>query len=151
MDNETESAIGIKFAEYFQSPLLDDIYEARTDGLFGTLLKDFRNEIGQTDDIKEEMRNIIMQISDKKIQNQLLEKLQILSESYQNEEGYLISEYYKFGLTDNLQLSLEIGYRSSILKRIQEKVMIVKIKFQMLLKNYDLKKVLKKYWKNTKK
>ena len=99
------------FAKYFECEFLDDVYEARTDGMGRTILKNFENEEGDSSKIKEEMAEIIEKIPNEEIKKQLSKKLEQLEDSFVNEEEYLCREYYKFGVTDNLQYTLAQNYR----------------------------------------
>ena len=102
---------GMLFAKYFECEFLDDVYEARTDGMGRTILKNFENEEGDSSKIKEEMAEIIEKIPNEEIKKQLSKKLEQLEDSFVNEEEYLCREYYKFGVTDNLQYTLAQNYR----------------------------------------
>lgn len=143
--------LAMKLIDYFQSPLLDDIYETRTNGILGILLKEFKNEEGECSDIQKEMEDIIKEVPNEKVREQLLTKLEKLEQSWLNEENYLVKEYYKFGLTDSLQWALETGYRNSILKRGGEIISILKMKIKVILEKNNIKKTLKHFWKNLKK
>lgn len=97
--------------DFFRSPILDKIYEARCNEFETRILrKDEENsKFHRSALIEEQLTNLIKEtVTDEEIRNKILEKLNEYELAVSNITDLWNKEYYKLGIIDSEKIKQEI-------------------------------------------
>ena len=92
--------------EMFQNPILDDLFDVRSDGLTSLTLQ--KNNINSSQEISK-LKNIIENsIAETNIKNQIFESIEKM-DNLTNEETCLLNKsFYKMGFVDGISITKEV-------------------------------------------
>lgn len=96
--------------EFFNSPILDKIYETRCEEFESNILqKNKSNDFHESIKIEEQLTNLINKtVKNKKIREAILKKLNEYELSVSNTLDLWNKEYYKLGVIDSEKIMKEI-------------------------------------------
>ncbi len=105
-----------RIEEMFENAVLDEFYEARSNGLFPIILKQNNFDNSKVEhDLLDSIEQLVQNNDNKK---QILEKLKDFEESMNEETCILTKNFYKVGFVDGILFARDI---KEILKWLKSK------------------------------